>query len=84
MHAVVFGMILLARTAARAPADPLSSGPDAPRATDLLRAKRMADEAGKRLQVPPHKRRGWTPGGGGWERGMGLTEPELPTRRRVR
>jgi hypothetical protein len=89
MHLLLTASILLARTIIRAPADGLPSGTETPRATDLFRAKRMADEAAGRLQVRPPKRGGWVQGGGGWARGAGSPEPkhekpELPTRRRVR
>jgi hypothetical protein len=89
MHVLLVASILLARTVVRAPAEGLPSGTEAPRATDLFRAKRMADEAAGRLQVRPPKRGGWARGGGGWARGTGLPEPkhdkpELPTRKRVR
>ncbi len=96
MHAIVFATILLARTVKRTPVDPLSSGPEAPSATDLLRAKRMADEAGARLQIREPKRGGWVRGGIPWERSTphaasapdrsaaGGDKPALPTRKRVR
>jgi hypothetical protein len=93
MHVLLVASILLARTIIRAPSDGLPSGTETPRATDLLRAKRMADEASRRLQASPPRRGGWVRGGEGWERGTGspdlkrdtdAEETELPTRRRVR
>lgn len=80
MHALLLGTILLARTAKPPPATALPSGPEAPRATDLLRAKRMADEARKRLDPSPGRDRGWVQGGSGWARGTGKPEETLPIR----
>jgi hypothetical protein len=37
-----------------------------PRATDLLRAQRLADTAARRLKLPRTRQGGWTRGGGGW------------------
>jgi hypothetical protein len=87
MHVLLVASILLARTVIRAPAENLPSGSEAPRATDLFRAKRMADEAAGRLQVRPPKRGGWARGGGGWTpppEPKRSSEPKLPSRRRVR
>ncbi len=39
---------------------------ETPRATDLLRAKRMADRVGSRLRPPPTHVEGWAKGGTGW------------------
>ncbi len=39
-----------------------------PRATDLLRAQRMADDVEDRLRLPPPTGPGgWRQGGGGWD-----------------
>jgi hypothetical protein len=84
MHALVIGTIFLARSAIMAPAGGLPSGGEAPSATDLLRAKRMADEAAGRLQVRPPKRSGWVRGGAGWEHSTAAPKGRLPARRRVR
>jgi hypothetical protein len=86
MHVLLVASILLARTVIRAPAENLPSGSEAPRATDLFRAKRMADEAAGRLRVRPPKRGGWARGGG-WTppaEPKRSSEPKLPSRRRVR
>ena len=86
MHILFVASILLARTIIRAPSDGMPSGDATPRATDLLRAKRMADDAAGRLRTHPPKRGGWVRGGGGWEHGTGTPAPDpaLPTRKRVR
>ena len=84
MHTLLVATILLAKTATGTPSDGLPTSGETPRASDLLRAKRMADEAAGRLQVRQPKRGGWVRGGGGWTRGTGKPERELPTRAGVR
>jgi hypothetical protein len=85
MHALLIATILLARTSSAPPASGLPSGTEAPSATDLLRAKRMADDAARRLQVRPPKRGSWQPGGGGWTPSTAApTSDPLPTRTRLR
>ncbi len=66
MHVLLVASILLVRAATTAPSTGLPAGAETPRATDLLRAKRMADEAASRLDLHPPKRGGWARGGGGW------------------
>jgi hypothetical protein len=83
MHALLIATILLARTTAPPSGGGLPTGAEAPSATDLLRAKRMADDAARRLQVRPTKRGSWQPGGGGWTPSSSASDP-LPTRRHVR
>ncbi|HXJ33476.1 MAG TPA: hypothetical protein VMS22_05490, partial [Candidatus Eisenbacteria bacterium] len=52
-------------------------GPESPRATDVLRAEKMADEARRRLELPvPPSRHGWARGGG-W----GARKPKAAERR---
>ena len=46
---------------------PRLSGPEAPRATDLLRAETLAEQAQKRLRPPGRKGAGWLRGGSGWD-----------------
>ena len=84
MHTLLVTTILLARIVKPTPAPALGSGPETPRATDLLRAQRMADEARKRLTIPPGRERGWAQGGGGWARGTGKPAETLPIRPRDR
>jgi len=38
-----------------------------PRATDLLRAKRLAEQSEQRLQLPAPDAPGWLRGGTGWD-----------------
>ena len=47
-------------------AHPRLPGLAAPRATDLLRAETLADQAEKRLHAPAHHGPGWLRGGSGW------------------
>jgi hypothetical protein len=84
MHTLLVASILLAKTITAGPNEGLPSSAEAPRAADLFRAKRMADEAAGRLQVRQPKRGGWGRGGGGWTRGTATPERKLPTRARVR
>jgi hypothetical protein len=85
MHALLIATILLARTTSSPSASGLPTGTEAPSATDLLRAKRMADDAARRLQVRPPKRGSWQPGGGGWTPSSSAPGGDaLPTRTRVR
>lgn len=39
---------------------------ETPRATDLLRAEKLATEVEKRLQLPARRTPGWRRGGAGW------------------
>jgi hypothetical protein len=38
-----------------------------PRATDLLRAKRLSEQTEQRLQLPASEAPGWLRGGTGWD-----------------
>jgi hypothetical protein len=62
---VVVAMIALVPSFARAERLRLDER-EAPRATDLLRAERLADQARKRLEMPSHHRGGWKHGGSAW------------------
>ena len=85
MHALLIATILLARTTSTPSASGLPTGAEAPSAADLLRAKRMADDAARRLQVRPPKRGSWEPGGSGWTPSSSAPGGDaLPTRTRVR
>lgn len=45
------------------------SATETPRATDLLKAERLAAEIRRRLELPPAPAEaGWQPGGQGWKR----------------
>ena len=46
---------------------PRLDGRETPRATDLLRAERMAEQVRKRLKMPSPPRSGWEHGGSGWD-----------------
>jgi hypothetical protein len=50
-----------------------------PRATDLLRAKRLAEQSEQRLQLPAPDAPGWLRGGTGWDDDRG--EAKHPPRR---
>ena len=73
----VFFMLLLlsfpaaGRSAGTATVD---SG-DTPSAADLFRAKRRAEEARQRLEIPRGEAGGWKRGGTGWGTGTSGTEP---------
>ena len=84
MHVLLIATIFLARAATSGPAGGLPSGAETPSATDLLRAKRMADEAARRLQVRQPKRGSWVAGGGGWQPSSKAAPAPLPARRSVR
>jgi hypothetical protein len=58
---------MLALIAAPAFAEkPTLRGAEAPRATDLLRAEKLAEQAQKRLKLPAKRGGGWVHGGSGW------------------
>jgi hypothetical protein len=45
-----------------------------PRATDLLRAKKLAERTEERLQLPAPESPGWLRGGTGWDDDRGATK----------
>ena len=45
---------------------PVLRGNEAPRATALLRAETLAEQAQKRLRMPAKRGQGWQKGGSGW------------------
>lgn len=51
---------------ARASDRPVLRSHEAPRATALLRAETLAEQARKRLRVPARRGQGWQKGGSGW------------------
>ena len=67
---VVMSVLGLAHAAER----PVLRGHGAPRATALLRAETLAEQAQKRLRVPAKRGQGWQKGGSGW--GGPAPEPE--------
>jgi hypothetical protein len=62
---IVVVMIALVPSFARAERPRLDER-EAPRATDLLQAQRLADQAKKRLEMPSHHGGGWKHGGSAW------------------
>ena len=61
-------MVALATTGA---GRPTLDGRETPRATDLLRAEKLAEQARKRLELPGKRAVGWKRGGKGWDDGPG-------------
>ena len=59
--------ILFTARVAPAGAPPVLRGNEAPRATDLLRAEKLAEQAEKRRTLPAPRHPGWKRGGGGWD-----------------
>jgi hypothetical protein len=66
MRVLVFVATVVGTCAAWASAAPGLTEREAPRATDLLRAKQMAERTQSRLRLPREPMRGWQRGGGGW------------------
>ena len=67
MKTMVLAMTIFAMAGAATAGDrPLLRGGEAPRATDLLRAKKLAEQAEKRLRLPAQRSSGWKHGGSGW------------------
>jgi hypothetical protein len=62
MMAVIVSVVAGSALAER----PTLRGNEAPRATDLLRAQKLADQAKERLKLPAKKGGGWARGGSGW------------------
>lgn len=92
MHTLLIASIVVARVASGGGSAGLPQGNETPRATDLLRAKRLADEAAGRLEMRTPKRGAWVRGGGGWARSSAVPDRSpkrskddgLPSRGRVR
>ena len=65
---VAFGMIVVVTRVAAAGAPVVLRESEAPRATDLLRAEKLAEQAEKRRTLPPPRHRAeWKHGGKGWD-----------------
>src|SRR5690348_7402605 len=63
-------IVMLTAGAAMATSTPsFRRGDEAPRATDLLRAQRLAKQAEDRLRTPSRPATGWKHGGAGWDAG---------------
>jgi hypothetical protein len=74
-------LMLLTLLSASGSALGLPGGSETPRATDLFRAERMAEDARKRLELPrPTSRRGWARGGTGWTEPSPDATPDQPAK----
>jgi hypothetical protein len=68
MKRTLVAMVLVSVFAGPASAGrPRLNGPEAPRATDLLRAETLAEQAERRLHPSSRKGTGWLRGGSGWD-----------------
>jgi hypothetical protein len=76
---LVVGMIVVMTRVVAAGAPPVLRGSEAPRATDLLRAEKLAEQAERRRTLPARRHPGWKRGGGGWnDGGSARTERSEP------
>src|SRR2546428_3840581 len=67
MKRTLIVMVLMSVVAGPASAQrPRLSGPEAPRATDLLRAETLAEQAERRLKTRAPRGPAWRHGGAGW------------------
>ena len=64
---VMTAMIVAMAGAAHAGERPALRGSEAPRATDLLRAEKLAEQAEKRRALPARRGPGWKRGGSGFD-----------------
>ena len=80
MKTMMLWAVMLGAFAASALAErPVLRDREAPRATDLLRAEKLAEQAERRLKLPSPKGGGWKKGGHGWEtRGEAAAESSPP------
>ena len=67
MRAILLAMILASAGRSAADDRPRLRGDETPRATDLLRAKKLAERVEKRLATPRARGPGWRHGGSGWD-----------------
>jgi len=75
---LVVALIGVGTVLARAERPTLGRG-EAPRATDLLRAEKLAEQAERRLKMPAPRGAKWKKGGAGWDaRGEGAAESSEP------
>ena len=74
MRTTIMVMAMSVLGLAQASDRPVLRGKETPRATALLRAETLAEQAQKRLRVPTKRGQGWQKGGSGW--GGRATEPE--------
>ena len=66
MRTTIVMLMLSVLGLARGAERPVLRGGEAPRATALLRAETLAEQARKRLRVPAKRGQGWQKGGSGW------------------
>ena len=66
---VVMAAIVVMTQVAHAGERPVLGGSETPRATDLLRAQKLAEQAEKRRTLPARRGPGWRRGGSGWNDG---------------
>jgi len=84
MRTIVLAMILGATVLASADDLPRLRGAETPRATDLLRAKRLAERVEHRLSPPASRRAEWRHGGSGWESKSEPSAPPAPVTIQIR
>jgi hypothetical protein len=75
--AVVVGVLSVVNVPAAAERPRLRGG-ESPRATALLRAETLAEQARQRLHLPSRRGGGWEKGGSGWEASPKEKEREKP------
>ena len=66
-HVATLAIVLTLAPLARAGTSVALTDHESPRATDLLRAKQLAERTQSRLRVPHVPSRGWVHGGEGWQ-----------------
>jgi len=84
MRTIILAMILAATGLATADEPPRLRGVETPRATDLLRAKRLAERMEHRLSAPVSHGKGWRHGGTGWESRSEPSAPPAPVTIQIR
>jgi len=66
MRTMLMAMLLGSAGLALADEHPRLRGAETPRATDLLRAEKLAEQAKRRLRLPAKRGPGWLHGGSAW------------------
>ena len=73
---VAVGIVVVVARVAAAGAPVVLRESESPRATDLLRAEKLAEQAEKRRTLPPSRHRAeWKRGGKGWDDHAARAEP---------
>jgi hypothetical protein len=78
MRTTIMVMAMSVLGLAQASDRPVLRGNETPRATALLRAETLAEQARRRLQLPARRGQGWQKGGGGWGGAPAAPESEKP------